>query len=67
MDEIDALIHTPGHYLEGRTIEPVEVMESWGLIQSHYLACAFKYIARGGRKGDVVQDLKKPFGIWSVY
>lgn len=55
----DSLIHAPSHYVEGRHIQPCEVMESWGLVQHHYMACAFKYLARAGRKGDPCQDLNK--------
>lgn len=55
----DSLIHAPSHYVEGRQIQPCEVMESWGLVQHHYIACAFKYLARAGRKGDPCQDLNK--------
>lgn len=54
-----SLIHAPSHYVEGRHIQPCEVMESWGLVQHHYIACAFKYLARAGRKGDPCQDLNK--------
>ena len=55
----DSLIHSPSHYVEGREIQPCEIMESWGLVQHHYIACAFKYLARAGRKGDPCQDLNK--------
>ena len=58
-EEVGSVVHRPAHYVLGRTIEPIEVIESWGLIQNHYLACAFKYVARLGRKGDPLLDLKK--------
>ncbi len=51
------------HYVEDRRIEPCEVMEAWGLIHHHYLACAFKYLARAGRKKMPCLISIKPFGI----
>lgn len=53
-------INAPKHYVEGRTIEPISIIEDWNL--NHHLACALKYIARAGRKHDEVKDLKK--SIW---
>ena len=55
-------INQPKHYTEGRKYEPINVMEDWGLLNHHCLATALKYIARCGRKGDAVTDLKK--AIW---
>lgn len=51
------IINSPDHYLLGRSIEPIEVIESWSLC--HHLACVVKYIARCGRKENAYQDLKK--------
>jgi hypothetical protein len=56
----NALIHTPPHYLEGRKIQPIDVIESLNL--NHHLACVVKYIARAGRKNPILEDLKK--GEW---
>ncbi len=53
----EQIIHHPPHYIEGRTIEPIDVIESYGL--GHHLACVVKYIARCGRKEDGIKDLKK--------
>lgn len=53
----EAIITHPPHYIAGRTIEPIEAIEGYGLC--HHLACALKYIARCGRKEDGVQDLQK--------
>ena len=53
-------IESPKHYVEGRTIEPIILIEDWNL--NHHLACALKYISRTGRKHDEVKDLKK--AIW---
>ena len=59
-DEKDSDINAPKHYVEGRTIEPIELIEDWSL--NHHLACALKYISRAGRKHDEAKDLKK--AIW---
>jgi hypothetical protein len=50
----------PAHYTEGRTIEPWDAIEDWGL--DYCLGCAVKYISRCGRKGDssdAIRDLEK--------
>ena len=54
------VINAPSHYVEGRKIEPIEVIEDWDL--SHHFACALKYIARAGRKENEIHDIKK--AIW---
>ena len=53
----DVMIEAPPHYVEGRTIEPIMVIEQWNL--NHHLACVLKYISRAGRKHDEIKDLKK--------
>lgn len=53
-------IESPKHYVEGRTIEPISVIEDWNL--NHHLACAVKYISRAGRKNNEMKDLRK--AIW---
>lgn len=47
----------PSHYAEGRKFEPKDVIRDWKL--NFNLGNAVKYIARAGRKEDIVQDLKK--------
>lgn len=47
----------PAHYLEGRDYEPRKVIEDWDL--GFYLGNVVKYIARAGRKNDMLEDLKK--------
>lgn len=47
----------PSHYVEGRKFEPKDVIRDWGL--NFNLGNAVKYIARAGRKADLVEDLKK--------
>lgn len=46
----------PSHYTD-LTPEPIEVIEAWGL--GFNLGNAVKYIARAGKKGDALDDLKK--------
>lgn len=50
-------IKHPSHYAEGRNYEPKDVIRDWGL--NFNLGSVVKYIARAGRKDDIVQDLKK--------
>lgn len=51
------IISHPAHYIEGRSIEPINVIEGFGLC--HPLACVVKYLARAGRKTSLLNDLKK--------
>lgn len=55
MDE--RMIKSPKHYTEGRRFEPKDVIRDWDL--NFNLGNAVKYLARAGRKGDMVEDLKK--------
>ena len=50
-------IHHPSHYTEGRRFEPKDVIRDWGL--NFNLGSAVKYIARAGRKDDILTDLSK--------
>lgn len=52
----DTIKH-PSHYVGGRKFEPKDVIRDWGL--NFNLGNAVKYLARAGRKGDLVEDLKK--------
>ena len=47
----------PKHYCEGRKYEPKDVIRNWQL--NFNLGSAVKYVARAGRKDDIIQDLKK--------
>lgn len=51
------VVHHPSHYTEGRKYEPRKVIRDWGL--NFNLGSAVKYIARAGRKDDILQDLSK--------
>jgi hypothetical protein len=50
-------ITQPEHYVKDRSIEPLDVIESWKLM--HHVACALKYICRAGRKECEKADLEK--------
>lgn len=50
------MIKRPEHYCFSK-YEPKDVIREWGL--NFNLGSAVKYIARAGRKDDIVQDLKK--------
>lgn len=50
-------VHRPAHYAEGRKYEPRKVIADWGL--NFNLGNAVKYVARAGRKGDKIEDLRK--------
>lgn len=50
-------VNHPAHYCKGRTIEPADAIIDWGL--SWCLGNVVKYIARAGRKTDLIEDLKK--------
>lgn len=58
--EYNLTVNAPPHYVEGRNIFPIDVIESWKLF--HHEACALKYIARYNRKGNGFQDLQK--AVW---
>ena len=54
--EQDSAVHKPKHYNYSK-YEPRKVIREWDL--NCNLGSAVKYIARAGRKDDIVQDLKK--------
>lgn len=70
IDGVDALsnreyedwcvVSNPSHYVEGRNIEPIDVIEDWNL--DHHEATALAYISRAMRKSDPITDYKK--AIW---
>jgi hypothetical protein len=53
--ENDVVKH-PSHYCYSK-YEPKDVIREWGL--NFNLGSAVKYIARAGRKDDIIQDLSK--------
>ena len=48
------MIANPPHYVQGRKIEPIRVIEEWSFC--HHLACVVKYVARMGRKNGAHKD-----------
>ena len=54
--ETPEAIKHPAHYNFSK-YEPVKVIREWGL--NFNLGNVIKYVARAGRKDDIVQDLKK--------
>lgn len=50
-------ITCPSHYCEGRSFEPIEVINDWKL--DFDLGNVVKYISRAGRKDSKLKDLKK--------
>ena len=47
----------PNHYCADREYEPIKVIMDWKL--DFALGNAIKYIARAGKKDDIIQDLNK--------
>lgn len=57
IEEYPVDIHAPHYYVNNREYEPHLVIEDWGL--NFNLGNVIKYIARAGRKDDILIDLKK--------
>lgn len=49
-------VERPAHYTMG-AIEVIDAIESWGM--GYHLGNVIKYVARAGRKGDALTDLRK--------
>ncbi len=65
MQKVDDAVNAPAHYVSGRFIEPLDVIEDWKL--GYHLGNAVKYIARAGRKGNAAQDIRKAIFYLSRY
>lgn len=52
---VDAVNHPP-HYT-ATAVEPIVAIEAWEL--GFHLGNCVKYVARAGRKGDALEDLRK--------
>ena len=57
MNQLNHSLTKPDHYIAGRLIEPLEVIEEWQL--NYHMGNALKYIARAGRKVCEKTDLEK--------
>jgi hypothetical protein len=55
---MEAVAH-PSHYGGDVPHETVKCLEAWGLEADALLWNAVKYISRAGKKGDLLEDLKK--------
>ena len=55
----DAVNHPPHYGGEDNPYEVIKVAEAWGLDKDAYLFNVLKYIARAGKKGSRLEDLKK--------
>jgi hypothetical protein len=54
---VSAVDHPPHYGGADNPYEAIKVIEAWGL--GFHLGNAVKYIARAGRKGDALEDLRK--------
>lgn len=54
------MVNEPPHYKSGG-MEAIDVIEAF-FHENFHLASAFKYLARAGKKGDYVEDLRK--SVW---
>lgn len=52
-------VHHPAHYGGDTLHEVVKCLEAWGLESDALLWNAVKYIARAGKKGNKLEDLRK--------
>ena len=52
-------VNHPPHYGGDTTYEVIKVLEAWGLDKSFCLGNTVKYIARAGKKGNMIEDLEK--------
>jgi hypothetical protein len=57
MNQLNHSLTKPDHYIAGRLIEPLEVIEEWQL--GYLLGNVLKYISRAGRKICEKTDLEK--------
>lgn len=54
-------VNNPSHYQTPSGLEAIDVIEAF-FLDNFYFANAFKYIARAGKKNDIVEDIEK--AIW---
>lgn len=54
---VEEEVNHPAHYGGDTTYEAIKVIEAWGL--GFCLGNAVKYIARAGKKDDLIKDLQK--------
>jgi hypothetical protein len=52
-------VNHPSHYGGDTPHETIKCLKAWGLDSDALLWNAVKYISRAGKKGDLLEDLKK--------
>ncbi len=52
-------INHPNHYGGDTTYEVIKVLRAWGLFDNALRFNVVKYLARAGKKGDIIEDLEK--------
>lgn len=52
-------INHPQHYGGDVVYECIKVIEAWGLDKDFLIGNCIKYLSRAGKKGDLLEDLKK--------
>lgn len=57
-------VNHPEHYGVDTPHEVVKCLEAWGLESDALLWNAVKYIARAGKKGSKIEDLRK--AVWYI-
>lgn len=61
---MDDQINNPSHYKAPNGLEAIDVIEGFGLDRDFHLGNAAKYILRAGRKGPMIDDLRK--AVWYI-
>lgn len=61
-DKSDDAVNHPAHYGGDTVYEVIKVLKAWGLFKNALRFNTIKYLARAGRKNDLLEDLKK--AIW---
>jgi Protein of unknwon function (DUF3310) len=56
-DMTESIDHPPHYGSKDDPYEAIKVVEAWGL--DFHLGNVVKYISRAGKKGDILEDLKK--------
>ena len=57
------MVNSPSHYQTSAGLEAIDVIEAF-FHDNFHLGNAFKYLARAGKKGDYVEDLRK--SVWYI-
>ena len=52
-------VEHPKHYGGDTPYEVIKVIRAWGLMENACRFNALKYLARAGKKGDLLEDLEK--------